>query len=697
MKQFEDWLLQERDRARQFVSLYDMLFAGRIWQYLIFRLRLFNVQVLGRFFLHAIVFYLAYQNFAAAPLLMVVIALTLKLIIANLWWGGLEVLRTQVRYAYRSAHYEEVNKHIGFWLTFSMILASLVFLLTVAVGYMAWSQAQSASPQLYVPWLIITVMFFLLSGQIILRSYHSGIYAITRVIRPGLSMILADLIGLSFLALSWPSLHTLSLPLALLIRGLVSLWLNYHYTSRMYGFYDINPQFSNIRSFSRQFKSVQLLPFILGAIANACAYIDGFLILAWLAIEKWVIFAHELTIPTSLLLIVLIAPLIRAASDWSFLFYFDRKRLDSPELSKFSEQFNNNINRASAAIGFFYWFLSFITCYAFISAQASLDAVILLPFFLMAAKIANLQRRAFAEFRYWDVIVSGLFMAINSAAAYFLTWDMAFRFAWSLITMLLTYRFLRRPHFLPSNRIKPTKQTIGFYRWLQSLYAIKNDELSIYRLYFSRAMKPAQMFTLINRLIHWKLHEQEQICILNNREFIFFLINQRQGHDFDQQRFFEQSAGLLTQISSAHFLAQQLQDKEQRAVYNHKIFSGLFPIGKLEINSMMQPSREQLLVDFLAIFPYACYFTPHYCPGPKAQPLHLDVAREINYLVYQHLNLQETRRDAEIDVSVLYINGVVEVVFVIPLFRNRRHQDPDIKNWHHRLMTLNVYFAMQYQ
>ena len=683
MKQFELWLQRERKRNGQLVSLYDMLFAGRSREYLIFRLRWFNLQVFLRFLVHALIFYLMYHHFSAQTLFIIITALAVKLVIANLWWGGLEVLRTQVRHAYRLANHEEVNSRIGYWMIIAVMVAMVNFSLVLWAGYQAWSQSS-------LPWLIVAIMFFLLSGQILLRCYHSGIYAITRVIRPGLSMIVADLIALTFLALAWPIWSTYSLPLAMLLRGLVSLFLSYHYTTRMYRFYEIKPQLPRRNSFLKQLQLFPFAVFGLGALANACVYMDAFLILGWLALEKWQIAQQHLLIPTSLLIVVLISPLLRAASDWSFLFYFDRKRLDNPELCKFSEQFNRHINRASAIIGLFYWCIAFAVSYVLISKQASYESCILLPFFLMAATITNLQRRAFAEFRYWQVIISGVFMAANMTAAYFLSGDLILRFAWSGVAMLLTYGFLIKPRLATVKPAHSQPPGTHFYHWLQTLHSSLDREVKVHRIYFMRAMLPFQMLAMLHRT--GRQLQREQLCILNDRELIFFQ-SSSSINSGQYMNFMEKSAGLVRRLHSAVFSTEQMQAKPQ-VVYSNPVFSGLGIAENISDQNFLQWHREKLLYDFLEIFPSACYFTPDYHPGSKARPLDLLAAREINHLIHHYLNAQQSPKDSRIDVSVLYVSGVVEVIFVIPKSR-KFIADLRIHSWQERLRSLNVRLALQ--
>ena len=572
MNEINHWFLKHRAKNNRFTSLYDMLFLGKVKEYLIFRLRLFNLLVIEHYIFHAIVFYLFFKNIPTQPFLYIVAATSTKSILLNFWWGMLEELRTRVRFTFRASEDEKIEAQIGYWLIWGSIIGLLCFIAGLAIIYFVYTNLWQQG-HLEIHWFYIGIISILFSLQVPFRVYHSGIYALSRIMRPGLSMIIADFTGLIFLAITWSSLHLWSIPLAVFLRGLVSLAVSFYYTKNAYSLYHLTPKLPGKKSFFKESNTLPYGSILLAGCANAIVYLHDSLIIFGIAIEKWKLSHHVSSTRSLFLLLVLVAPMLNSSANWSFLFYFDRKRLLNPELVKFSAYFNRIINKFSAVISLFYWAIAFLTAFALLSPQASAESLILLPYFILIAKISNLQQQAFAEFRYLDVLVSGVLMAINLGGAYFLPIELPFKLIWSLVTFISIYHFLTTEKFANYQPKQPYKYPINFYAWLMHLHQINKEGAyaEVYRFQLTAFTKPHQIIYLIEYLNRHKLNSEDFLCRIDNTSFFILLKNARSEARFNPDDFIKVAAGVIQ-----HFEASIIPPNSNTATKHFKFLKGWF-------------------------------------------------------------------------------------------------------------------------
>ena len=79
----------------------------------------------------------------------------------------------------------------------------------------------------------IFIIIFLLALQIPLKTYHSGAYAITRIIHPAHSMIIPEIIGLLLLISLVPYIKQQAIIVGFWTSSILAMSLTYHYSCRM--------------------------------------------------------------------------------------------------------------------------------------------------------------------------------------------------------------------------------------------------------------------------------------------------------------------------------------------------------------------------------------------------------------------------------------------------------------------------------
>lgn len=551
MNATDQWFEKQQYRSKHFVSIYDMIFGGEKAAYIYFRLRFFNLQFFFRFFLHAAFFYFLYSYLPNKSFTVVIAASALKSLINAGWWGALETMRTQNRYAYISSKREEIDKNIGFWLALSFLFSGL--LLTAGISAMGMFYLDDFTHLLQgdregsIEVLYLTSLILTLGIQIPVHTLHSGIYAVTRIIRPAYSMILADLLGLGILFLLWPLIDLIAIPLAITLKGVFSACLTFYYTQAMYRFHGFIPKKLNPRQFVTCFLEIPWRDTLLSSGANLVMATDGTLI-AMLSIA---LLKNPGMLPVSYMFF-LISPFVRAASDWARLFYFDRKRLEDEALTDFIKEYDRYLEKAALAAGFFFWVASCLFSYVLISSTALASASILLPFFLLLSHIANREIRCFTHYRYFDVMVSSLLLTGSLVGIYLVDIPYTFKFLLVALVMIGVNAYLKHFRLPRFNRIKIIKPYVSLYAWLASLNQAPNP-VNVYSIKLRRETKKNQRDFLVNKMAACSMDGSVQIGLADPRTILFFT-----QHD--------ESNPVLTPIQIAQFGAGLIEKAEHYVV-----------------------------------------------------------------------------------------------------------------------------------
>jgi hypothetical protein len=407
------WLDHQVKRERRVLYLEDALLGRRFPAYAFYRLRYFFLRFLTGCVTHALRFVLILHvagegGFAGVLVLHAVVSLA-----GSFWWGLLEEMRGGVRSLRRTGRPHLIPNEIGRWLTLSIHLAILV-----SVGGLIWIGAASIAgksvPSVLEVYALTVVFGFALN--LVTRCYHSGIYALRRVYRPPLMIILAEVVSfVAFLAF-WPWIGAWSLPLASILSSLVVAVLTVYYSRKAYTFFGF-----------RALERVRLgRPWMLrrsatrpaggGALAFALMRLDSLLLLtlffSGLGGERDGLF----------LLLFMLSPIIHAALDWARLFYFDLKRLEIRFLRNVRRRFQGAVIGLAAVLGVGYWLFALI--YAVVLGRSLGDLAAPLGLFMVGRSLlAAYQIQMFSERAYRDVVAAGLALLLGFALVPFVPGD----------------------------------------------------------------------------------------------------------------------------------------------------------------------------------------------------------------------------------------------------------------------------------
>ncbi len=317
------WLTQLAKRNQARPELFEALLTGRYYGYAYLRLRFLAPRIILRlltqvFEVFVLSSVLPWEYFV--PLLSYRASSAL---IGGSYWGALEQLRDRVRDEVRRRRYESARVAIEAWLGISLLLA-----LACIVGISLWAR-YSYDPtgeegfSLFDAYAV--ACFLRLAMELVVRTYHAGIFALTRVYRPLATILLPDLFELGFVILAWNRLGPWGLALSIVVAGGLRSFWTYHYARKAYQHSRVSrPRLLGAWRARRMLGRRDLTQSALHTVANGSSQVDSLLILS---------LAHA-TAPESTqiplaVVYYLLRPLLSAGHSWTRAFYFDWKRLNN--------------------------------------------------------------------------------------------------------------------------------------------------------------------------------------------------------------------------------------------------------------------------------------------------------------------------------------------------------------------------------
>lgn len=694
MSLIQNWLLRHRHRQSKFVSLYDMMFDARNFPYLSFRLSLFNLQVIFHYFAHAIMFYFMSHKLSSRTFTALIFVNGLKMLIDSGWWGGLEVLRTQVRSAYHTGRKEEIGSIVGFWITLALFVAIPFVLIAGYFGYETYQKMLYNEP-VFKP-LFIGLISLSVAFHLPIEAFHSGIYGISRIMRPRFSMILPYLVGLCVLFALWSEFKIYAILLSILAEIVTSFSLTLYYTSYMYVLYNIKLKKPDHYEFRARFKELPIYHFFLGFVSNLCIMIDSVLIIAF----YFLAFA-DMRLLFFMKIIYLISPLICASSDWARLFYFDRKQLENDQLSLFINQYDKSISRTASFLGFCFGIIATVSCYILISPAAAGYTLIMLPFFLLRSLIADRQVRAFTYNHYYDVIFSGILMIICWIGVYTLKAPLLTKGFIVAIGMIIVHGILKRYRFPSYHQRKYQNLYTNLYFWLSNLSQIEKP-VELYKIYLDDYILPQQRIGLIRRLTEKFELSGDHICLNGDHPILFYREFDTTDPSPTPMDFAELGLGVVKKVESeyvghldsAHLFNRPIYPLEECPLLQDILQK---PLNHYRDAENFPENPAEVIEVFKILFPTGIYYDPVRHLGSKAVPLPLDAVRKFTLLIWQYLFKQRGNSYSDTDLTVIYENGLIRVIFVFPRSHITEENSQKVRDWHRLIHAVNIRQSLIYK
>ena len=669
----DDWFSKEKKKSSRFKTLSDFIFGHEIIKYAFFRLRFFLLQFGFSYLIHLVTFYLIYRYFSLKAFSFIAIIWIATMALSSFWWGALEVLRTKIRYAYQANKGSEIEALIGTWLVRSMYIAVVLVLIASGLLFKAYLHyTNNLSIFIYV---YSAMLLYMSAIRIVVLTYHSGIYAITRILRPAISLILGNAVACILLMLLWNSLSFYAIVLALVVSQIINSTISFIYVTRMYRFFSIRPKISKKILFGSKVKIMAGWDGVVAGIAALFIHLDSLLVI----LSFFLLYRDTFSI-NYFAAIILISPIFRAVYKWAYLFYFDSKRMHRINYKSFQLSFEKQLVIIAPVIGLVFWLLGSVVMMSFISFSLWKLCLLILPLFIFRSVISYRQIKAFSNFYYGDVIVSGLLLTLSYLSVLLLMSHLILNIMVLLLLLSLTHYYISKNRMKPYNTMQPYNSLMNPYEWLYNCSQL--DENVMIFILKHQYRHTYHIYSFLNSLSLVSKSCNFGMCSIEPSTILLYACD---VHVFSNSKLLNASLGRIVSIKKYHC---NRTDKEHKKEILNKVMLKYLGSSKNDIDL----TEDNLLEAFKKMFPKGYYLNPYVNYIDNYNEIHVKSIQKILQNSYYYLTRQYSKMiKFSYILSVLYIDNSISIVFLIP---KKSYSKDKVSTWLNSLDALNAHSSV---
>ena len=700
MNKLQEWAQKQKTRRIKNVNIYDFFFKEKHLSYISYRLRYFFLGALSTLCFHLVTFYILLTQLSPTVFkYFILLTLVLRSVDA-FWWGATELLRTDVRSFYFFKQRQNAFNSISSWLGISYCLSGLcVIAIIISLSLLLFYPAFFSKILLIYGILMLTYLAF----ELPVRTYYFGVYAIQRVMRPAWSILGINII-LSTLALVLAIFFNSYAIIVIYFAGsALKLFLTFYYTRQTTRLHNLSIKsccdfLPKIKKYSKKILKLGLLGIALrfdNLLLFSCAYsISDF---------------SKSSILISLFLIV---PMIHAGYDWSYLFYFDLKKLITLQQKILYKHLLHKLFLITPIIGAACAMIGLLLLFIFHQDSYDYTLLLLIPWLAIRSQLGFCQIQAFSEFRYKDVFLSSAILLLPGV--FFIDGNLnqeQFLVSVFIATILsLIYCLTIR-----TQKSKHHEQKISchnIYLWLNKLTS-KTESVTIFKVKLNYpSIYPKDYF--YQKSLPKLLGLFEELVFLHSHELLAFKYNitpSELGHALAKEN--------NGDIKSFQSLVVDTKKMDGEAFYlwlfNKPMSLGEY-VGIMNLNSAVEShflaqhldsssystnktrstAEFRIKKDIYRLFETKFPNGQYYNPAPNKKNNTITSGSEIIRAANKWLvnSLSKCMIEKENNISVLYYDSSIQVIFSIPSENNNVE---DIRDWIERLNEINFLLAIRHK
>ena len=385
MKSVRSWALKVMGQGQR-ATLDAALFTGRSARYAASRVSVVGLRAILRTAVHAAEVAILSRDFPFEFLTPLFVLRAMPAFVTGLHWGALEALRTNVRRETGSGRASLARVQVECWLAWTLLTCVLLSLgLTTLV---ARNPREHGADSLYGSFAILCA--WMLTSDLVARTYHAGVFALGRVYRPTWTLFLPDFLELGLLIQTYPRLGPFALHLIVLVGTLLRAGITFHTSRRAYlARMHETPSPLRVRALSR-LRTEDVWRSAKHALATLPLQLDRMLLIALLRAPAPSPEAMPLALPYYAL-----RPIANYAQAWARTFYADFVRLDVASVTVLRVRFERLLARVSLVTGALSALFVVFGSYVLFGALGLAPALWLAPLSLLRSRFALEQTRAF--------------------------------------------------------------------------------------------------------------------------------------------------------------------------------------------------------------------------------------------------------------------------------------------------------------
>jgi hypothetical protein len=493
MSSTRSWVLAGLRRSRH-ATLDAALLTGRGGRYVVSRVSIVGFRALLRTVVHAAEIAILARDFPFDFLTPLFATRALPALVTGVQWGALEALRVQVRHENSSGRAGLARAQIECWLGWTLLIAS-----TFAAGLtmlVSRNSLEYGPDGLYGSFAILSG--WVLASELVVRTYHAGVFALGRVYRPAWSLFVPDFVEVALLVQTYPRLGPFALHLMVLVGTLLRAGITVHYSRQAYRTrLHETPRLPGLRALARLSRQ-DVWQAGKHALATLPQQLDRMLLIALLRAPA----PDGLSIPLSLPYYAL-RPVANFAQAWVRTFYADFVRLDVASVTVLRLRFERLLLRVSLLTGGLSALLVLAgSCFLFGVAGLG-PALWLTPLSLLRSRFALEQTRAFTYHDLPALLRSGVILVLALLVPWAARVDDRVMLSIVLIALALVAILFGRVRSRAKERRMLLAQRLPVSAWLASLSREQRPVRLGIALADSKVGRPYALLTVLaDRLGH---------------------------------------------------------------------------------------------------------------------------------------------------------------------------------------------------
>lgn len=635
-------------------SLVHALFNKSMWPYICYRARLFFINSLLKIILHIAEFYFIYLFFSPSLFHRLIIFRSITLILYGGWWGSLELLREHGRQAKQNRQLNTIVLEVKYWLLLTGFLLILINISTLICIHPVWSHHQSSDMVSFYVYLV--AILIQLNLAFLVNVIHSGVYGVSRVYRPLISLLLPNVLSFIMMVSGWFIIGIYALPCAFILGAFLSVYFSLYYTMNMYKILNLSPELKlTWKGFKLFLQRVLNKEFLLAGLAGLFMTATGpfvIVIALFFGLQSW----DYLTF----LYIYMIIPILQLNIEWVFLFYFDLKKLLHRPYYLLLQRYQHYVYGFALITAVIAWLLAGLACLFYVG-HWWITVWVLLPWLVFRSLLSYFQICAFVKRLYADVILSGLVVIISLIPFLKSSINIIDSFIGVFIALLIALIWLQHRRFSGHQSKLATDVLQPYFFWLYRIRSQPSD-LTVYQIHLVNHIRYSQIITLINTINRFPQHD-----------FLFTLANQQTLLGFQAQPLSEYQANKMQVIIAGAGLVEQV---ELVSVQKQNFKYHLMNMLHLSTESV---TKMQVTSEFKRLFPKAIIYslTSQQYDSIPAELCGLLLSGLRNFFERPwHVN-----RYGKVSVSALLEDGVATVLFIIDMKTTDLTQLQSWLNW----------------
>lgn len=653
MRELRNWFERAALRENHAVFLEDALFSRRFFAYGYYRFRFFLGRTAVESAIHIVEFVILSFIFSGGALVLALAARVVGSLLGAWWWGALECMRGQFRSLHREGRTHLISRRLPQWIRLAGLFAACAMAATIAWVVFDISRPTGRFEILHV---FVLATGLRLSLSLLTRTFHSAVYSIRRVYRPFIAIIGVPILGFVGTLAAWPTLGAWSYPVMLIPTVLLANGLTFVYVRRMYrllGLHLYRHRLPRHPAWTPRY--LNWPEFWAAGSAYASTRLDELLLLAY-AYAAY----RDPSVQPLLSLLFVISPFMRASSEWAQLAYFDLKRLELALFVKLKRRFERFASAAGLTLALVLWAFACLCATAVLARNLGEIYPVLLALFIVLSQLALHQIRAFAEARYFILLATGALVWLLAVLLTTVAWDGPERVSMHVLALLSITLVLAfsSASSLPKH---PWARHLALPDWIAQT-RVRQAPTRIRGVQLAPDVAP-WLVERLKRRIASALGSGSAVTLLGDRRLMWSEV-ESPGESLSDRAVLALGAGHITHIQGTPFAATGV------AALDTAQAQGLFdPLLCESWNEREQHWRVSAIrAKFAASIPDGIAFDPTVHNNPAIDRLSPMERRQILHgAVNYSKQIIQPKRSAMFDVTALFTNGEIRLIFAVPL------------------------------